>query len=950
MGYRLGLDLGANSIGWCCLELDAAGEPSGILDIGVRVFPDGRNPKDGSSLAAARRQPRSMRRNRDRYLRRRRNLLNALTRLGLMPADESERKRIAALDPYPLRADALRRRLTPHEFGRVLFHLNQHRGFKSNRKVDRAGENEGGLIRDAARDLQAALLREGYRTIGEYLAARHSRREGVRVRLAGSGKRAAYPFYPLREMVEAEFAAVWAAQAGPLGLSDEARDALRRIIFDQRPLKPPRLGRCWLEPGEYRALRAMPTVQAFRVAQDLAHLRLQVPGKPERRLFGQERQTLQALMLRGRSMTFDQVRKKLGLPPETDFNLATLRNEELAGAETARRLGGKKLLGEKWHELPLDRQDAVVAFLLEAETDEEAAEYVASLGFMREAGLSAARIGLPDGTASLSLKAIGRILPHLQSGMIYSDAVKAAGYAHHSDQRTREVRDILPYYGELLFERLGTGSGETGDAPEKRWGRAPNPTVHVALNELRRVVNAIIKRRGKPAQIVVETLRELGRSAIQRREYERDQRTNQDANERRKALLQGLGLAVTGNSLMRLRLWEEQADDPLQRICPYSGTLITARMALSGEVEEDHILPFAVTLDDSTANRILATREANRRKSRRTPFEAFGHSADWAAILMNIEGLPPAKRWRFAPDALEKFAGDTDFLARHLSDSSTIARLARLYLEVLVPGQVWSTPGRLTGLLRAKLGISTGSILGRGGASKSRTDHRHHAIDAVVVGLTDRAMLQRISTAAKRGAMTGRLIDDLPGPWPGFAPEVRDRVAAIIVSHKPDIGWQGALHNDTAYGPISGAGRKEPNVVVRRPVESLAEWSREDVARHVRDVVLAAKIGSAVSTGDKVERRARLHALTHSAGNPVKRVRTLERLGNVAPILDRRTKAPFKLVKLDSNHCVELWRLPDDTCLLRSSRRLRRRSGKSVRPDRRVSQRQLPGLTPLRSW
>lgn len=654
----------------------------------------------------------------------------------------------------------------------------------------------------------------------------------------------------------------------------------------------------------------MPTVQAFRVAQDLAHLRLQAPGEPERPLSDQQRRTLETLLLKGKSLDFDQVRKRLALPSETDFNLATMRKTELVGAETARRLGSRKLLGDRWHSLPLDQQDAVVSMLIDADTDEEAATFIESLGFDNLAGLAATRVAMIDGTASLSLRAISRILPHLRTGLTYSDAVKAAGYTHHSDQRTGEVRDTLPYYGELLFERLGTGSGETGDAPEKRWGRAPNPTVHVSLNELRRVVNAVIARHGKPDQIVIETLRELGRSAVQRREYEREQRKNQEANQRRKEMLREFGLAVNGDNLMRLRLWEEQAQDPLKRTCPYTGTLITARMALSDVIEEDHILPFAITLDDGTSNRVLVTREANRQKARRTPYEAFGHSDRWATVLQHAENLPAGKRWRFAPDALERFAGAQDFLARHLNDSSTIARLARFYLEVLAPGKVWSTPGRLTGLLRAKLGIGTDNVLGRGGAYKSRTDHRHHAIDAVVVALTDRSMLQRVSTAARRGDRTGRLIGELSEPWQGFVEQVIDRVRNVIVSHKPDVGWQGALHNDTAYGSVAGAGRKAPNVVVRRPIDAFADWSRDDIGKHVRDVVLGAKLSAAVSSGDKVERRARLQGLTHSGGKGVRRIRTVERLENVVAIRDRKTGAPYKLLKLDSNHRIELWRLP----------------------------------------
>lgn len=912
MGYRLGLDLGSNSIGWVSLRLDDHGRPGGILDAGVRVYPDGRNPKDGSSLAAARRLPRSMRRNRDRYLRRRRNLLNALTRLGLMPEDDASRQRVAALDPYQLRAAALTRRLEPQEFGRVLFHLNQHRGFKSNRKVDRGGDNEGGLIRTAARELQAGLMRGGHKTLGSYLAERHARREGVRVRLAGTGKLAAYPFYPLRELVEAEFDAVWELQAGHLGLSEDARAQIRKIIFFQRPLKEPRIGRCWLEPLEPRGYRAMPTAQAYRVAQDLAHLRLQQPGLPERALTESERALLRQPLLQGKSLSFDRVRKLLKLPTEADFNLTTLRKEELVGADTARQLGSKKLLGAAWHDLPLDSQDAAVAVLLSAENEDEAAACLERLGFGREASQAAANAALPDGTTSLSHKAMARILPHLERGLRYSDAVTAAGYAHHSDQRTGEVRDRLPYYGELLFDRIGTGTGEPDDPLEKRWGRAPNPTVHVALNELRRVVNAVIDLHGTPDEIVVETLRDLGRSAMQKREVERGQKKNQEDNARRRAMLAELGLSLNGDNIMRLRLWEEQASDPLQRICPYSGRLITSRMALSAEVEEDHILPFAVTLDDSTSNRVLVMREANRQKSRRSPFEAFGHTAQWPDIEKNIESLPSSKRWRFAPDALDKFAADGDFLARHLTDSATIARLARLYLDVLVPGRVWSTPGRLTALLRGKLGLNSDSVLGKGGRFKDRTDHRHHAIDAVVIGLSDRGLLQRVSTAARRiDDGRSRLLDKLDEPWPDFLGQVGNAVRGIVVSHKPDTGWQGALHNDTAYGLIKAADKKAPNVVVRRPLESLAEWSKDDVAKHVRDPVLAGKVASLLTATDKTERKNRLLTLKHSGGHTVHRVRTAERLENVTAIHDRRTGAAYKVVKLDSNHRAELWRLPD---------------------------------------
>ena len=104
---RLGLDIGTNSIGWCLIEYDEVedGKPidKAIVDIGVRIFSDGRDPKSGASLAVDRRDARAMRRRRDRYLRRRSALLKALVAHGLMPADADEAKLIAERDPYPLR-------------------------------------------------------------------------------------------------------------------------------------------------------------------------------------------------------------------------------------------------------------------------------------------------------------------------------------------------------------------------------------------------------------------------------------------------------------------------------------------------------------------------------------------------------------------------------------------------------------------------------------------------------------------------------------------------------------------------------------------------------------------------------------------------------------------------------------------------------------------------------
>lgn len=97
--------------------------------------------------------------------------MKTLVAYGLMPTDKKERKNLENLDPYDLRAKGLDEALPPHHFGRAIFHLNQRRGFKSNRKADRSNEDpEKGKIASGTEALNEAMEAEDARTFGEFLA------------------------------------------------------------------------------------------------------------------------------------------------------------------------------------------------------------------------------------------------------------------------------------------------------------------------------------------------------------------------------------------------------------------------------------------------------------------------------------------------------------------------------------------------------------------------------------------------------------------------------------------------------------------------------------------------------------------------------------------------------------------------------------------------------------
>ena len=425
-----------------------------------------------------------------------------------------------------------------------------------------------------------------------------------------------------------------------------------------------------------------------------------------------------------------------------------------------------------------------------------------------------ANVNLPEGYGRLSIKAVERILPELRKAVItYDKAVINAGFDHHShlnpSRVTGEILPELPYYGEPLQRFVGFGTGKVDDRPEKRFGRIANPTVHVGLNQVRTVVNTLIKRYGHPSEIIVEVARELKQSKAQRDEEAKRQAQNQKRNERIRTEIAQIKFGgnehlVKYDDIQKWILWEELSFDPVKRLCPYTGRPISAEMLLSDQIEIEHILPFAMTLDDSLNNKTVSIRSANRIKGNMTPWQAFGERTidgfDYEAILQRAELMPKGKRYRFAKEGYAQWLReDKDFLARALNDTRYLSRVAKEYLTLICPQNTRVIPGQMTALLRAKFGLN--NILGLDGL-KNREDHRHHAIDACVIGVTDQGLLQRFAnaSASARQKQVDKLVEHMPAPWPTYRDHVQRAVGNIYVSHKPDHSYEGAMHEETAWG------------------------------------------------------------------------------------------------------------------------------------------------------
>lgn len=850
--WRLALNLGAASLGWAVIILNKHGNACGIARSGVRLFATGRTPDNKTTMASHRRQKRAERRRRDRTLRRFNRQIDVLSLFGFVLKPSDMRK-----DPYLLRARALDAQLTPSEFARVVHHLSKHRGYNGD-----IGETDGGPIKAAVKATEAACRADQARTFGEWLWQRRRRGECVRARAqkAKAGRVESYAFYPSRKMVRDEFDAIWRKQAefNSALFTREARLAIEDAVFFQRPLHPVDSGRCTLLPDEYRAPIALPVAQRFRILQDVNHLRIDDGGDHGVPLTEAQRQTLVSMLVRGEDVTFAQIKKKvLGVTAKSvKLNLEGKTRAALKGDATARVLASEECFGERWHELSLEQQDDIVWRLLgiygykgvdsgvsmsERKKLIEKRREELRLWLRSEFGLDEARldaieqVSLPSGYGALSRVALQRIVPKLQESAeeggaprTYDKAVRAAGFASASDvdgfdpyefgaedvvqvahRSTGELRPALrslPYYGRVLRRHVAFGSGDPKEPnEERRLGRVANPTVHIGMNQVRQVVNALMRRYGRPDEVVVELARDLKQGIKARAETQKRNADNQARKRRiRKAIAEVQGVHpddVRESDVVKYILWEELSPDPDQRCCPYSGKHISVSMLLSREVEVGHILPFALTLDNSMNNRTVCLAEATRAKGGETPwgareqFERMGWKFE--DIVLRAGEMGHAKAWRFAEGIDNRRLHELreDFLSRALNDTSYLSRLARLYLESICPFGVRAAPGRITGLLRHYWGLNKlfGSKEDRVG------DYRHHAADACVVGCVDQRTIKRVQEHLSKRDVFEDAVSGIPAPWRGYRDSVRRALEPIKASRKPDHALNTAYLEESAY-------------------------------------------------------------------------------------------------------------------------------------------------------
>ena len=897
MAKILGLDLGTNSIGWALIE----DNQNKILGLGTRIFPMGvENLGDGEgeiSKNASRTGARGIRRQFFRRRLRKQILLKALSENKMCPLEASDfqewkrNKRFPieklttwfALNPYELRQKALIEKLSLEEIGRIFYHLIQRRGFLSNSR--KGGSDDGTIFKGNPKEGKIGITETQKniedKTLGAYLFEIYPKEnqpfqdglERIRNR------------YTTRKMYVDEFELIWNKQAQfHAELTNELKtlfggrklDGYKEdgILFHQRPLRSQKhlVGNCSFEPRKTKCpISAIPFEQ-FRVWQWVNTV--EYNGK---KISQEEKEKIVEFLFANEKPEFKKIRKVIG-KESAEFKFNYKDDDKIVGTHTISNLSNKKYFGAKWFEFTEKEQEDIWHVLYFFDSKSNLKEYaIKNWNFTEEQAESISKFNVKDGYASLSRKAISNILPFLKLGFTYDVAVVLGGIKNVfgsdwemlSDEKRNFfydnvyeivrsknkggfieiIKDILRndynisdnqlrklYHHSAtidateLLEKLPVGKDADKDIQAIR-----NPIVITALFELRKLVNELIDEHGKIDEIKVEMARDLKISKSQRNKIRKEQKRLERENDRVKARLLEERQRITHDNILLYKLWEE-----CKHTCPYTGKPISVTQLFSGEVQIEHIHPWSRSLNDSFSNKTLCYADENRKKGNKTPFEFYGSDeANWSAIKERaLKLFSDTKEY---PNAYQKFKRfvqqkfDDDFSTRQLNDTRYISKEAKNYLSKIC-NKVTVSPGQATSNLRHKWGLN--QILNDDN-EKTREDHRHHAIDALVMACTKVSYVQELSKWNRYNR--GYDVKDFPMPWLSFWKDAEKAVNQILVSHKKvsnditvrthttekngkkhtnlGVAARGQLHKETVYGKRTFNG--EEAFHVRKPIESL---------------------------------------------------------------------------------------------------------------------------------
>lgn len=873
MKYRLGLDLGSGSIGSAIIELDDNNNPIDIIDAGVRIFEVSEGAEDRRRLRSARK-----------------NLRRTKKRLDLLAKKLYENKlwvnntpegtdKLKSKSPYKIRHDALDIRLKNANYiGRALLHMAKHRGagFVSAAEGWEEETQEEGTPAKAKSSPYDKMLeymkKDQTRTLGEYfykrLLAAEKQQRAVRQKKFALEKKIVDYAIP-RYLVKNEFHKFWDKQAeffpqmNKAGLKQEVYD----ILFFERPATPYAIGKCSYIREEDRLSKAHPLSEMRRIYEEVNNIRI-TNDMIKRPLTIEERDTIvHNLLLKGKNAGKQAIKSALGLDNQQKVSLYDDRiikaylysRPEFAEIDYIQSLTEQDF--ENFIEFlanPVNPEDKSGRLYNE---DDLIKRLKTMLKIDSEEKIGKLLTKLPKGRTMLGKTATLAILAKLKAKVITHR--EATDELSKTDQRfmaeeelARQLQGIynkLPYYGAILQADVAPlpplmiqNNQDTLNKDEKTYGKIANPAVHMILNQLRLVINDIIRLYGKPYEINIELGRDVGMSSQKKKQKETEQKANKKLNEKAKKHLLDCKMPVNGKNILKYKLAEEQgwkdAYNPQSNISQkFEG------------MEIEHIIPQAKGGSDTYNNLCLVNRTDNLNKGDDFAYDYLQKTKSpeqLREILKNVRENTKLqkKAWRFEATAREKFedAGDSEETSRYLTDTRYVSKMAQRYLRAIIDttdseaaqNRILAIKGAQTAKLRKKWNLEgleytlmgldipryidsspywveqdTGVVVdgdkkpdidgnwrmfdqikNKNWLTKPRIDHRHHAMDAIILACSNRSLIQKMAHD------TGLAKTEYPLPLQSVdsTADFRRRVINVLkeikVSHKPNHSKLGEFH------------------------------------------------------------------------------------------------------------------------------------------------------------
>lgn len=760
MNKRLifGLDIGIGSVGWAVVSQNL--EDTRIEDFGVRLFESGESNRGKDRTSQDRRGKRSARRLLRRRRHRRERLKYLFKKIGM-----TDNNRIQAWyesnnpNIFNIRAKGIDGKLSPEELMVCLIHISNHRGYRDFYEIDEEGEDKS-AIEEAKKDqlgisaVEEIFERGSYRTVGEMFAKDAAFKDIENPNnlfpLTRNRDGREYRYIVARKHHEKEVSLLLEKQAGfYLSLTPEVQQKIKDIIFSQRDFEdgpgdindPDRrykgfidnIGKCMFYKEEDRGFRCTVLADIYAIVNTLSQYsyidletgELNLPKEAARALISHAMQNaglkindIKTILKKYNTGTViadgikkDSLSKAIKYLKQVRTMLAD------AGFNWIEWIGEEQLdLGNK------SRLHLLGEVLSKYQTPHRREKELKKLGFVNEKLIKTAHSKKFSGTSNVSYKYMVEAINAFLSGETYGN-FQAARNKEKTDAAAKDVKSIastLPTINDMDIVQ--------------------NPVVFRAINETRKIINALVGKYGSPASINIEVASDLGRSYEGRleitREHNKYEKEWEVLRNELTDLYKGKNIKITDTLLERYKLYKLQKCQ-----CLYSGQPIDLMSLATNKYEVDHIVPFSLILDNTINNKALVLSGENQKKRQRVPLQYMnnqqaGEFKARVAVALKDKKISQKKyNYLFLQNLDDEKLLD-EWKSRNINDTRYITKYITNYLQknMLFASEKDTTVYGVKGAVVSRFRRVWLNKKTWGSEEKDREgSNLHHAVDAIVV-------------------------------------------------------------------------------------------------------------------------------------------------------------------------------------------------------------------------